>query len=715
MDVKLRTKLLVAFLLVASGAAVVGGFGLSASRDLERSTAEVVRNQMPSQRDLSELELAVGEMRFFTARAQGFVQRGELQRLPGLWSEREGARQRAEAALAAYGALPITEEERVLLPRIQTGLRDYLADNERLWEALRARDEQRLNALQERLGTAAMAGMTEPLRQLSQIQAKQAERTALASASAGSSARAVLWTVMALTFVIAVGIGAALSVTIGRRLGLLVREAARIRDAVAEGDLRARCDPALVDAEFRPILAGVNDTLEAFAKPMAVTVEYVERIGRGELPPAITDDYRGDFGRIKEHLNQCIATVSQLIADADGLAKAAVGGQLDRRADVSRHQGDYRRIVQGVNDTLDAVTGPIHEASAVLERLAQRDLTARVVGGYQGGHARIKDALNATAEALQEALSSVSQAAVQVSAASGQIASSSEAVAAGASEQASSLEETSASLESMAAMTKQASDNAQQADALARQANGSATEGSAAMEQMTGAMAKIKASAEGTSQIIKDINEIAFQTNLLALNAAVEAARAGQAGRGFAVVAEEVRSLALRCKDAANKTEELIRQSVSEAVEGEVTARHVTQKLGDIATSVSKVTGIVAEIAASAKEQAVGIDQITKAIAQVSQVTQQNAASSEEAASAAAELSGQSGELASMVARFELGRGGQAPAAQPASRVSAPAAPVRKANARPSGGRANGKNGAAGPFHPEQLIPLNGDASFKEF
>ena len=92
-------------------------------------------------------------------------------------------------------------------------------------------------------------------------------------------------------------------------------------------------------------------------------------------------------------------------------------------------------------------------------------------------------------------------------------------------------------------------------------------------------MAKIRASAEGTSQIIKDINEIAFQTNLLALNAAVEAARAGEAGRGFAVVAEEVRSLALRSKEAAKKTEALIRESVTQAGEGEGDGKRVTDKL----------------------------------------------------------------------------------------------------------------------------------------
>jgi len=117
-------------------------------------------------------------------------------------------------------------------------------------------------------------------------------------------------------------------------------------------------------------------------------------------------------------------------------------------------------------------------------------------------------------------------------------------MAAGASEQASALEETATSLETLSAMTKRLAERSREASALVGTATSAATGGAGAMQQMSGAMIKIRASAEGTSEIIKDINEIAFQTHLLALDAA------GEAGRGFAVVAEEVRSLALRSKEA---------------------------------------------------------------------------------------------------------------------------------------------------------------------
>ncbi len=476
------------------------------------------------------------------------------------------------------------------------------------------------------------------------------------------------WKALAFSALVAALIWAAVTLvaaSIARSLRGLSEQAVRLEAAVTAGALADRADPEAVDREFMPIVAAMNGTMEAFKRPIEVTANYVERISKGDLPPKITDEYKGDFNFIKVNLNTCIDALQALVTDTHGLVQASIAGQLSTRADASKHQGEFKKVVAGVNATLDAVLTPIQEAAQVLEKLAQRDLRARVVGAYQGDHAKIKDSLNATGEALHESMAQVAQAVTQVSAAAGQIASASQAVADGASEQASSLEETSSSLESMASMTKTSSESAQQASVLAQGAKSAAANGGAAMEQMKSAMQSIKASAEGTSQIIKDINEIAFQTNLLALNAAVEAARAGEAGRGFAVVAEEVRSLALRAKEAATKTEELIRQSVRQAVQGEVTAKHVNEQLAEITGSVIKVTEIVAEIAASSREQSTGIDQVNKAVSQMDSVTQQNAASSEQASSAAAELSGQSEELAAMVGTFQLEGGSRA--AEPAA------------------------------------------------
>ncbi|MFO0583846.1 MAG: methyl-accepting chemotaxis protein [Anaeromyxobacter sp.] len=459
----------------------------------------------------------------------------------------------------------------------------------------------------------------------------------------------------------------------------LVADANALSAAAVAGKLATRADASRHHGDFRKIVQGVNDTLDAVIGPLEVAARYVDDISKGAIPAKITEEYRGDFDVLKRNLNTCIDAVNALVADANRLAEAAVAGQLSTRADAARHQGDFRKIVEGVNRTLDAVVAPVNASVAALEQLARRDLRARVDGSFQGDLARMKEAVNATARALHEALVQVSAAVEQVSSASTQIAASSQAVASGASEQASSLQETSSSVESLAERTKHSADSAQQANLLAQTARGAANDGAQAVEQMQGVMGRIRASAEGTSQIIKDVSDIAFQTNLLALNAAVEAARAGEAGRGFAVVAEEVRSLALRAKDAATKTEELIRQSVKEAGEGEATAKHVAGKLAEIGGGIQKVSDIVAEIAAAANEQSAGIEQVNKAVGEMDKVTQQNAASAEESSSAASELSGQAEELAAMVAGFQIARG---QARGPAAGRPAPGAhpPARKAN-----------------------------------
>ncbi len=451
-----------------------------------------------------------------------------------------------------------------------------------------------------------------------------------------------------------VGVSLLIHRFIRRTADTLVAESDALRSAVDAGNLDRRAAPERVSGEFREVIAGMNRILDAVVAPLRVAAGQMDRIARGDIPPPIDEAWQGEFGALRDNMNQCSTTVSALLRDVRALTEAAVAGRLDERADHRRHPGDFGQVLREVNATLDALLAPAGEATQVLGRLAQRDLRARMEGSYQGDHDTMKQALNATAQALHDALAQVAGTVAKVSSAAEQIASSSQSVAADASQQASSLEETSSCLDSMTSMLKTSADSARQASALAGSARQTAADGADAMQQLSGAMRNIRAATESTSQIIKDINEIAFQTNLLALNAAVEAARAGEAGRGFAVVAEEVRSLALRSKEAATKTEVLIRESVKQTGEGEATARNVNAKLSEIAGSVAQVSDIVTEIAASAREQAAGIEQTNLAVGQMNQVTQQNATRSEESSSAAAELAGHSEQLDHLVKTFSF-------------------------------------------------------------
>jgi len=299
-----------------------------------------------------------------------------------------------------------------------------------------------------------------------------------------------------------------------------------------------------------------------------------------------------------------------------------------------------------------SIVNPLNRMVATAEKVAHGNLSEDVVVTGRDEAARVQTAMRTMILELRSIVGNVIETANQVSVEAEAIAQQSTDLSQRTEEQASALEETAASMEQLTATVKNSADNAGQANQLAGAARVQAEDGGKIVEQAIAAMTAIQQSSRKIADIIGVIDEIAFQTNLLALNAAVEAARAGEQGRGFAVVAGEVRKLAQRSADAAKEIKGLITDSVAKVSDGGKLVAQSGQTLQDILVAVKKVSDIVAEITAAAREQASGIDQVNKAITQMDQVTQKNAGLVAEAAAASQTINEQTSELQRLIGFF---------------------------------------------------------------
>jgi len=247
-------------------------------------------------------------------------------------------------------------------------------------------------------------------------------------------------------------------------------------------------------------------------------------------------------------------------------------------------------------------------------------------------------AFNEFADRLQQIISEVLGAANELSAAATQVYGSAQLLSQGTSEQAASVEETSASLEQINASITQNADNSRQMEQMALTGVKGAEESSQSTRRAVTAMQTI-------AEKNRIIEEIAYQTNLLALNAAIEAARAGEQGKGFAVVANEVRKLAERSQNAAKEIGTLTSSSVT-------IAEHSGALLADLVPAIRKTADLVQEVATASREQAGGVAQVNRAMAQVDQVAQRNSAAAEELSATAQQMAQQAEKLEHLMGFF---------------------------------------------------------------
>ena len=444
-NMTLKGKLLCGFITVAIIAGVIGGFGIYNIKQIAAADTKLYEMITMPLSELTEVATAFQRVR---VNSRDFIAADSAEKRENFAGRIKELRESIDKSAAIYEKTIFTEEGKKLFEDFKKSRAAYGPLLDKMMAL--AREGRSAEATALLYGDAGKASREEQNAIAAMVEAKieQGKRIAEQNSSAAGTASTVMTALAVLGALVAVAIGLFIASIVMKQLGadprevgevanlvgagdlsrdiklnsgdtssvmaamkkmvdsirLLAADANMLAKAAVDGKLATRADASKHQGEYRAIVTGVNDTLDAVIGPLNVAAEYVDRISKGDIPPRITDTYNGDFNEIKNNLNVCIDAVSLLVTDAKMLAKAAVDGKLATRADAIKHQGDFRNIVQGVNETLDAVIGPLNVAAEYVDRISKGDIPPHINDNYNGDFNEIKNNLNNMVKMMNDLL-----------------------------------------------------------------------------------------------------------------------------------------------------------------------------------------------------------------------------------------------------------------------------------------------------------------------
>jgi methyl-accepting chemotaxis protein len=192
----------------------------------------------------------------------------------------------------------------------------------------------------------------------------------------------------------------------------LVNEMNFMAESHHRGELDNFVDADQFGGEFRHIAENTNRMVQDYVDLTQESMTCVKAFGEGNFDVPM-EQLPGQKAFINNTIEQVRSNLKALADDTYWLAAEAQEGNLSSRADISRHHGDYRKIIVGINSALDSIVIPLQEAILQVKNISAGDFSGQLTADYKGDFAELKNRLDylvTTIKSMTDAVLDVSEA-----------------------------------------------------------------------------------------------------------------------------------------------------------------------------------------------------------------------------------------------------------------------------------------------------------------
>jgi methyl-accepting chemotaxis protein len=667
-NVRIGTKLIVSFIIVALIAAVVGVIGIFNIRTIDNADTELYQHYTVPIQILGDISTAFQRTRVNLREvvlSKDNAERAQyIQKIEDLRIEIDKSAAEYEKLLltdAGKAAFDNFVQTRKVLQPLQTQIIEL---------AQAGKTEEALELLRGDAFTAAAAEQ-EAIAKMTEMKVADAKEIADNNTILANSST----TTMIIAIVVGLLVGLALGIVLSNSITKPMQDGVVMMEEMSKGRLGMR-----LKFERKDEVGVLARAMDKFADDLQnVVVNAMQKIAGGDLNIAVTTKDNQD--EIGPALDKMVATLKQLVDEMNRMSREQNAGDLDAKINVGFFQGVYKEMAQGVVDQVFEHLRIKRQIVDVVSQYSKGNFTP-TMERLPGKKAYIHEAVDVVRNGLSDMINKINDAANNLNSAAAEILAATTQQASGASEQSAAITQTTTTVDEVKAISEQVVERAREVTDSSKRTVEVSVAGQKAVQETIDSMYQIKEKVEGIAEnilalsektqqigeIIATVNDIASQSNMLALNASIEAARAGEHGKGFSVVAMEVRNLAEQSKAAtaqvgailseiqnATNTTVMVTEEGTKGVDrGVRLAAQSQEAIEKLAETIRESAQAAMQVMAGGQQQATGIEQIALAMKNINQVTVQSMASTKQAEKAAQNLNDLSRKLADTLQAYRM-------------------------------------------------------------